>query len=405
MLYSHDALGLGHVRRSLSVARAVLGSRPDLATLLVTCSPLVDALPVAPGLDYIKLPSARKLDNLRYAPRSLPIAAEQLKALRSAVLCHAALQFGPDLLLVDKSPAGLMGELAQTLALLEERWPRPRIVLGLRDILDQPAAVIEEWRAAGTAELMERFYDEIWVYGDPDLFDVRTAYALPGPIADRVRFLGYLVAPVSEEERSAARRRFGAAADQPLALVTVGGGEDGEPLVRAYLRAVERGLLPRSLKSVVVPGPCMPPEARARLAADAPAEVLVEPFVSDLAPAIAAADVVVGMGGYNTVCELLAGRTPAVLVPRVHPRREQWVRVRRLEARGLVAGLEPDGLDPVRLAEAVSEALGRGRLRDGLPDCGGLAGVARAVDRLLADSRPSANGHPERRPQVAGGAA
>jgi predicted glycosyltransferase len=49
LLYSYDALGLGHARRMTGIARAVLPSRPDLSALLVTCSPQIDALPVPAG--------------------------------------------------------------------------------------------------------------------------------------------------------------------------------------------------------------------------------------------------------------------------------------------------------------------------------------------------------------------
>src|SRR5262249_40040590 len=95
VLYCHDALGLGHVRRSLALARAMLASLPDIAALLVTCSPMVDALPVPAGLDYVKLPSARKLGNQRYAPRTLPIENARYSAFRSALVHAAVREFDP----------------------------------------------------------------------------------------------------------------------------------------------------------------------------------------------------------------------------------------------------------------------------------------------------------------------
>jgi predicted glycosyltransferase len=39
----------------------------------------------------------------------------------------------------------------------------------------------------------------VWVYGDPDLFDVREQYALPRTIANRVRYLGYLTPHVTPQ--------------------------------------------------------------------------------------------------------------------------------------------------------------------------------------------------------------
>ena len=49
----------------------------------------------------------------------------------------------------------------------------------------------------------------------------------------------------------------------------------------------------------------------------------VQDFSDDMMSLMAAADVVLAMGGYNTVCELLTLRKRALLVPRVKPGVEQ----------------------------------------------------------------------------------
>ena len=381
MLYCHDALGLGHVRRSLAIARSVLSKRSDLMALLVTCSPAVGALPGPPRMDYLKLPSARKLGNQRYVPRNLPLGSEPFRALRAALIRETAEHFDPDLTLVDKSPVGLMGELAGTLGALRRRSRPARIVLGLRDILDEPDTVAREWKSEDLTPFVECHYHEIWIYGDRDVFDAPAAYGWPDSLVERTRYLGYLVRRVDEEERREARRRLGVD-DGPLALVTVGGGEDGSELIAAYLRAAEARLLPGGLQSVVVLGPCMALGTQAALAASVPDRVRVVAFVPDLAPAIAAADVVVCKAGYNTTCELLAEGTPAVMVPRTRPRREQWLRARALHTRGLAQLLEPQHLEPHTLAAAVRRALETGRTHGRLRT-DGLEQVVRHVDRML----------------------
>ena len=397
VLYSYDALGLGHVRRSLALARAVLAKRPDLATLLITCSPMVDALPVPPGLDYIKLPSARKLGNQRYGPRSLPIDSAHFSAFRSALVREAVEQFDPELLLVDKAPAGMMGELLETLERARRRGRPARRVLGMRDILDEPSIVAEEWKAQGLISILDRHYDEVWIYGDRALFDAAKAYEWPKRVASRVRYLGYLVPTPDAAARNAARARYDAQGER-LAVVTVGGGEDGAEVIAAYLRAAELRLLPPRLRSVVVLGPCMPADQREALGSRAPDGVRIESFIPDLGPVIAAADVVVGMAGYNTVCELLAAGTPAVLVPRVRPRREQWLRARALATRGLAELVEPDTLEPRTLADGIRRALERGRMKGNPPAADGLAQFVGQVDRLVPGVLPALVAAGSRRP-------
>ncbi len=365
LLYSHDALGLGHARRMTGIARAVLPSRPDVSALLVTCSPQIDALPVPPGLDYVKLPSARKLSASQYVARTLRIEPHRLRKLRSTILEEVARAFQPDFFLCDKSPSGLMAELAPTLDALRMHSPATRIVLGWRDILDAPARVASEWQRNGTLASIDRWYDEVWVYGDPELFDMRSEYELPGHIASRVRYVGYLTPDVPPEAVTAARGELetlapGSPGTGPIALVTVGGGDPARQHLFPVFAAAE-GLLPHDLRSVVVTGPMMPEAAVQRLSAEAPTCVTIARFLGGLESHTAAADLVVSMAGYNTSCELLGARTAAVLVPRGDQRDEQRIRAARLAERGLVDTVDPEQLSPRSLARAARLALHRGR--------------------------------------------
>jgi predicted glycosyltransferase len=395
LLYSYDALGLGHARRMTGIARAVLPSRPDISALLVTCSPQIDALPVPAGLDYVKLPSARKLSTSQYVARTMRLEPDRLRDLRATILEEVARSFQPDFFLCDKSPCGLMGELAPTLDRIRTESPATRMVLGWRDILDSPERVRAEWRKSGALSHIDRWYDEVWVYGDPSLFDVREEYDLPRHIADRVRYVGYLTPTVSPEAIADARAELetlapGEPGSGPIALVTVGGGEDGESLIQRWLAAVRAGLLPAGLRTVAVTGPMMPEDAQARIAEAAPASVAVTRYIGGLEAYSAAADLVIGMAGYNTSCELLGARTPAVLVPRASQREEQRMRASRLAARGLVQSVDGPDVTPEAVAAAARRALEVGRRGEevGL-QLDGLARVAREVARIVPmRSRP-----------------
>ena len=388
LLYSYDALGLGHARRMTGIARAVLPSRPDLSALLVTCSPQIDALPVPVGLDYVKLPSARKLSTSQYVARTMRLEPDRLRDLRATILEEVARSFQPDFFLCDKSPSGLMGELAPTLDRLRADSPATRMVLGWRDILDAPELMRSEWRKTGVLTHIDRWYDEVWVYGDPALFDVREEYDLPRHIADRVRYIGYLSPHLAPEAVADARAELevlapGEAGSGPIALVTVGGGEDGESVLARWIQAVRAGRLPKTMRSVLVTGPMMPEDAQARIAEAAPSSCVVTRYIGGLEVYTAAADLVVCMAGYNTACEVLGARTPTVMVPRASQRDEQRLRASRLAERGLVDMIEPTE-SAEALALAALRAMERGRREHdaGLALDGHLR-VQREVARVL----------------------
>src|SRR5262249_30205027 len=188
-----------------------------------------------------------KDDPGEYPPRHLDLSLKELIALRSQAIAVALRSFAPDVLIVDKVPRGAVHELDRALQAL---WSsgRTRCVLGLRDVLDDPATVRREWLAAGNHGAVRRYYDAIWVYGDRAVFDAAAEYdfpparyASPRTIAPRVRYRA------SRDRRRRTRPAGSNGVDKVgglltrvpgrLVLCTVGGGQDGGPLAEAFARA------------------------------------------------------------------------------------------------------------------------------------------------------------------------
>ncbi|MBW2593031.1 MAG: glycosyltransferase, partial [Deltaproteobacteria bacterium] len=51
---------------------------------------------------------------------------------------------------------------------------------------------------------------------------------------------------------------------------------------------------------------------------------------------IAASDIVLCMGGYNTICEVLSSKTMSLVIPREVPRKEQHIRAQAFNHEGLI---------------------------------------------------------------------
>src|SRR5204863_5687142 len=115
--------------------------------LIATGSPLAHRFPLPPDADYLKLPSAVKVGAGAYEARSLTLPFRDLRALRRDVLRAAATHLRPRVLLVDNVPGGLKRELVPTLRDLKESGCR--LVLGLRDIVDEAERVRRAWSEDG----------------------------------------------------------------------------------------------------------------------------------------------------------------------------------------------------------------------------------------------------------------
>src|SRR5215831_6187057 len=109
--YSHDGMGLGHVRRQIAIAAALRELEPNAQVLLATSVDDVAGLGLPPNVDTLKLPGLRKIANGDYSSRRLGIPKRDMHKLRSALLLEAVKAFGPDIVLVDKHPFGARGEL------------------------------------------------------------------------------------------------------------------------------------------------------------------------------------------------------------------------------------------------------------------------------------------------------
>ncbi len=379
-LYSHDALGLGHLRRNLALATAFAAgeSRPDVLLFAGALESTNFARPE--GCDLVTLPSLRKDEDGSYGARQLSFGLPEVLALRSSILTSALSTFAPDVLVVDKHPLGAFDELLPALESLQDNGAT-RIVLGLRDVLDDAGTSIAEWATAGSTAAVERFFDQVWVYGDPEVFCAVTEYQLPPSVAGKVVYTGYLA-----EGRAPAPADAVLPPTEPFVLGMVGGGQDGGALAENFAAMP----IPSGHRAVLVTGPQMNEQSHAAVrarAADNP-QLTVLRSVGDGQTWISAAAAVIGMGGYNTVCEMLAAGTPALVVPRVVPRLEQLVRAQRLARSGAVDLMHPDDLSPTALGGWAAVAVHRGHSTSGDIDLGGLARLPHLLDLLTGRATP-----------------
>lgn len=372
LLYSHDSWGLGHLRRSLTLAQGLGSTFPEAEILLITGSPCATLFPTPARVGLVKIPSVSKNEDGQYVPRSLAGSFLDTLKLRRNLILEVYKSFRPSLVLVDHKVIGLEGEAFEMLQ--EARRDGVRTILGVRDVIDSPGAVALEWSGERCRWALSEGYDRICVYGTPEVFDTRLEYPVPPELAPRVEFAGYVVRPAPTVTRPAARPR-------PQVLVTIGGGEDGTASLETYLDGLEK--VRPDWDSVLVGGPLLDERdaRRLRRRAEALGNVQVRRFHADLPWLLAECDAVVAMAGYNTVAEILQSGKPAVLLPRTHPRMEQAIRAERLAALGLAQSL----IDarPLELVQAVDRALRAGpsapERRPRMDGVASLCGVAREL--------------------------
>ncbi|MCF8056250.1 MAG: glycosyltransferase [Desulfocapsa sp.] len=336
LMYSHDTYGLGHIRRSMAIAGHLSGEEVNI--LILTGSPIAGRFSFPEQVDFVRIPGMIKKTNDEYHSLSIRIDPSQALNIRKNIIIATARAFRPDLFIVDKEPLGLKREVLPTLKWLRKSLPDTKTVLGLRDVLDEATVVQQDWAAKDVYRYLEQLYDEIWVYGNREIYDPIMEYKIPSSLEAKIRFTGYIPRKQwSQKVDRKIRKRYRILDEDTFILVTAGGGGDGCELLDHYLSMHD--FFPTSLpfKSLMITGPFMPKSSREKIKKRAQQYGIKSlPFHPQMEQLISAADLVISMGGYNTICEILSQHTPSLIIPRETPRKEQLIRAERLTNQGLM---------------------------------------------------------------------
>jgi predicted glycosyltransferase len=390
LIYSHDSFGLGHVSRCRTIANALVEADHNVSVLIVSGSPVIGSYEFRSGIDFVRIPGVvKQIETGEYDSANLRVGVEHTLEMRTRIIRDTADIYRPDLFIVDKEPTGLRGEVLPALRLLKERGTP--LVLGLRDVMDDPTALAAEWERKNVVPALRDLYDEIWIYGLPQINKPLTGIEVPPSVRHKMVYTGYLRRdlPLHSDVPHELEE-----IDDPFLLVTAGGGGDGADLIDWVLAAYESDPhIPYG--AVIVFGPFMSAVEREALKERSAKfrNIRTLTFTNNLGALMQRAAGVVAMGGYNTFCEILSFDKKAIIVPRTRPRLEQFIRARAARNVGLIEMLDADrGRAPQAMATALRQLPQQGLPSDvvvpGLLD--GLPNVWRLVAKQLA--------HPHRGP-------
>jgi predicted glycosyltransferase len=253
----------------------------------------------------------------------------------------------------------------------------------MRDILDDGAKIRSVWNHHRMFTMLNEYFDAILVFGLEEIYDVVREYRIPAEIASRFRYCGYINRSETFRDPAEVRSDLQLNGD-PLILVTAGGGGDGSRIVHTSLEALGKGQH-GSIKTLVVLGPDFPCEMGERLRSDYSGSGNIKIFqhVDHLPDIMCAADMVVSMGGYNTICEILSLHKKAIIIPRTEPRKEQLIRAHRLSEIGLLDYIHPDVLSPTLLKRKIMSRIFQAPNQEPDIDMNGLSRSSEVFKELL----------------------
>jgi len=352
--YCQHVLGIGHLFRSLEICRALGGHD----VIMVTGGPQVDS--DLPGhVRQVRLPDLqmnREFKGLYSSQKNTTL--DQVKEQRQNRLFELFKKEEPDVFLVELYPFGRKAfrfELDPVLqAIGAKRLPACRVVCSVRDILvEKEDAAKHEARAVNT---LNRYFDAVLVHADPNLVQISETFGRFDEIRIPVIYTGYIARRPAPDAGGKMRRQLQIGRDEILILASAGGGNVGAPLLEAVVCAFDRLQVTHRTYLKVFTGPYQDQGEFNRLKRLAGKDVEINKFSPDFLAYMAAADLSVSMGGYNTTMNILATGVPALVWP-FPQNREQRMRAARLDQMGALKVVADEDLDPDRLAGIMERAL------------------------------------------------
>ena len=322
--YAINGIGLGHLARTIAIARALGKEGHDF--LFLTSSPATELLD-GESLPYVQFPSDHHL-----ATKSLALKDKTYSRLLHGVVGTTINSFDPHVFVVDTLPTGSRGELSQ----LATSARRSAFILREQRRPPDPATV---------AAINQ--YDQILI---PHADSPSSTPA--GIAAEKVTFTGPILLR-SKEDRPAQLPDALEGVPRPLVGVAFGGGGDRDFL--ALVDWIDRAA-PRhpDLHFAV----SIPPLLREN----------VPPFAGEnitrfehcpLADLWQNFDLVISAAGYNSTNELLHFGVPTIFVPLERPLDDQHARAEALAREG--AATVATAMDDISLDRALTELKDPGR--------------------------------------------
>ena len=380
IFYCQHVLGVGHLFRSLEICEALKRHQ----VLLISGGPHIETN-IPKHVNAVRLPELQMDSAFKslFSPQS-NISLEQIKAQRQKDLLALFEKEKPDLFLVELYPFGRKAfrfELDPLLDAIRNQKPSAcRVVCSVRDILvEKEDQQKHEGRAVDT---LNRYFDAVLVHSDPSLIKFEETFLRRAEIRIPLFYTGYIAKKPPENARQQIRSRLEIEDKDFMIVASAGGGSVGKPLLESAICAFQKFRIDSSARLYVYTGPYIDAQDFTYLQSLANQKIKVEKFTSDFLAYLAAADLSISMGGYNTCMNLLACGVPALVWP-FGLNREQRLRAQRLAERGALKILDEEDLQHDRLARIIMQSLSEKHPGKLDIDLDGAANTARWLEDWL----------------------
>jgi predicted glycosyltransferase len=328
IFYCQYVWGMGHLFRSMEVARALAGHE----VILVAGGREIEVR-LPPHVTCVRLPGFYMDEQFTtLIPEDPDKAVEDIQRQRREMLFSLFTGHKPDLLVIELYPFGrtLFGFELQPLldAIRQGRFGKVKVVCSLRDIL-----VEKRDQAAYEARVLSNLsahFDLLLIHSDPELMPLDETFSRVDDIRIPIFYTGFVAQKIKPGAGKRLRQELALGPREKLIVASAGGGRSGYTLLSNLIGALDRLPDSKKIRMEMFAGPFRDERELKKLSAHSNERIRVRRFSGRFLDYLSAADLSVSLAGYNTCMNLLVTRTPALVYPYLR-QREQPMRVAKIK--------------------------------------------------------------------------
>ena len=196
--------GIGHLVRSAELARELTTS---FEVCLINGGQPVPGLPLSRSVRFVGIPAvSRDEESGELVSADASLTLTDCQSARLAALERCVEDFGPDIIVTEHFPFGLLFENEFVLLLVTGKRvnPRVKIVSSVRDVVLSPGGGADDERTCG---LLDRWFDLVLVHGDKAVIAFGDSFPLVRSVTVPLRYTGYIVRSAPKAGGTVARPR------------------------------------------------------------------------------------------------------------------------------------------------------------------------------------------------------
>jgi predicted glycosyltransferase len=379
LFYCQHVLGMGHLVRSMEVARGL----QDCEVCFLNGGEIADGIALPPNIRFVHLPVLKCDEDFNDIHAASGQNVEHVKEQRRAQVLHVLEEFQPDAAVIELFPFGRRKFGFELMPMLEQirlRHASTKVACSLRDIVVSKPDRERYERKVRT--VMDAYFDLLLVHSDPAFQSLDESFASADRIRCPIEYTGFVVRQPGPSQ-SAPRSH----AELPRIVVSIGGGRVGCELLEAAMEASACVAQSIEHELEVFTGPFLQDEEFSRLSALAATQrsVKLQRFTPSLPQRLEEAALSISMAGYNTCMDVIVTGVPALLYPFTGGGNlEQTTRAQKLQALGAATILARQDLEPRALAEVMLSQLTHQKPRRALSiDIDGVRKTSASLRNLM----------------------